>query len=63
MLYIIQSRYPITVADVNLCVVGIKQCLSSKIQKKYEEIIIKNPPPPPKKKVLNFNMSEICMQG
>ena len=48
MLYIIQSRYPIIVADVNLCVVGIKQCLSSKFKKKYKKIIVKNPSPPKK---------------
>ena len=44
------KQVPITVADVNLCVVGIKQCLSSKFKKKYEKNNCQKSPPPKKKR-------------
>ena len=41
MLHIIQSRRPISVADINLCVVSIKKMSEVNIQKKYEKMYVK----------------------
>ena len=58
MLHIIQSRHPIRVLDLNICVVGVKMTKVS-VQNKYEKIYIKAAQ---NKEVHAFNISGIGMQ-